>query len=118
MILLIDNYDSFSYNLYQLVGEFTEDIKVIRNDAMTIDEIKKIAPSHIILSPGPGRPENAGIIIDVVKNLGGTIPILGAPDKVPAGSTASIADSASKSARISPRTTEPMCITCENLSMM
>ncbi len=77
MILLIDNYDSFSYNLYQLVGEFTEDIKVIRNDAMTVDEIKKLSPSHIILSPGPGRPENAGIIIDVVKNFGGTIPILG-----------------------------------------
>ena len=77
MILLIDNYDSFSYNLYQLVGEFTEDIKVIRNDVMTIDEIKKLSSSHIILSPGPGRPENAGIIIDVVKNLGDTIPILG-----------------------------------------
>ncbi len=75
MILLIDNYDSFSYNLYQLVGEFTEDIKVIRNDAMTVDEIKKLSPSHIILSPGPGRPENAGIIIDVVKNI--RVPILG-----------------------------------------
>lgn len=77
MILLIDNYDSFSYNLYQLIGEISADIKVIRNDAMTIDEIKKLSPSHIILSPGPGRPENAGIIIDVVKNLGVTIPILG-----------------------------------------
>ncbi len=75
MILLIDNYDSFSYNLYQLVGEFTADIKVIRNDAMTVEEIKKIEPSHIILSPGPGRPENAGIIIDVVKNI--RVPILG-----------------------------------------
>ena len=75
MVLLIDNYDSFSYNLYQLVGEFTEDIKVIRNDALTVDEIKKLSPSHIILSPGPGRPENAGIIIDVVKNV--RVPILG-----------------------------------------
>ena len=75
MVLLIDNYDSFSYNLYQLVGEFTEDIKVIRNDALTVDEIKKLSPSHIILSPGPGRPENAGIIIDVVKNI--QVPIFG-----------------------------------------
>lgn len=77
MILLIDNYDSFAYNLYQLIGEISADIKVVRNDAMTVDEIKNLSPSHIILSPGPGRPENAGIIIDVVKNLGGTIPTLG-----------------------------------------
>ena len=75
MILLIDNYDSFSYNLYQLVGEISADIKVIRNDALTLDEIKKLSPSHIIISPGPGRPENAGIIIDVVKNI--RVPILG-----------------------------------------
>ena len=75
MILLIDNYDSFSYNLYQLVGEISADIKVIRNDALTLDEIKKLSPSHIIISPGPGRPENAGIIIDVVKNI--DAPILG-----------------------------------------
>lgn len=75
MILLIDNYDSFSYNLYQFVGEISADIKVIRNDALTLDEIKKLSPSHIIISPGPGRPENAGIIIDVVKNI--DAPILG-----------------------------------------
>ena len=75
MILLIDNYDSFSYNLYQLVGEISADIKVIRNDALTLDEIKKLSPSHIIISPGPGRPENAGIIIDAVKNI--RVPILG-----------------------------------------
>ena len=75
MILLIDNYDSFSYNLYQLLGEISADIKVIRNDALTLDEIKKLSPSHIIISPGPGRPENAGIIIDVVKNI--DVPILG-----------------------------------------
>ena len=75
MILLIDNYDSFSYNLYQLLGEISADIKVIRNDALTLDEIKKLSPSHIIISPGPGRPENAGIIIDVVKNI--DAPILG-----------------------------------------
>ncbi|MCD8037212.1 MAG: aminodeoxychorismate/anthranilate synthase component II [Clostridiales bacterium] len=77
MILLIDNYDSFSYNLYQLVGELEPDIKVIRNDEMTVEEIRALNPSRIILSPGPGRPENAGVIIDVVKNLGKDIPILG-----------------------------------------
>lgn len=77
MILLIDNYDSFSYNLYQLVGEIDPDIKVIRNDEMTVDEIKELNPSRIILSPGPGRPENAGVIIEVVKRLGKEIPILG-----------------------------------------
>lgn len=75
MVLLIDNYDSFSYNLYQFVGEISADIKVVRNDALTLDEIKKLSPSHIIISPGPGRPENAGIIIDVVKNI--QVPILG-----------------------------------------
>ena len=75
MVLLIDNYDSFSYNLYQLVGEISPNIKVVRNDALTVDEIKKLSPRHIILSPGPGRPENAGVIIDVVKNI--DVPILG-----------------------------------------
>ena len=77
MILLIDNYDSFSYNLYQMIGELSEDIRVIRNDALTVAEIAALKPSHIILSPGPGRPEDAGVIIDVVKELGGKIPILG-----------------------------------------
>lgn len=77
MVLLIDNYDSFSYNLYQLVGEITPDIKVARNDELTINEIKELSPERIILSPGPGRPEDAGIIIDVVKELGDSIPILG-----------------------------------------
>ena len=77
MLLLIDNYDSFSYNLYQMLGELTPDIKVIRNDAMTVDEVAALNPSHIILSPGPGRPEDAGIIIETVKKLGGKIPILG-----------------------------------------
>ena len=76
MILLIDNYDSFSYNLFQLVGEIDPDIKVIRNDEMTVEEIVELKPSRIILSPGPGRPENAGVIIDVVKNVH-DIPILG-----------------------------------------
>ncbi|MDO5308061.1 MAG: aminodeoxychorismate/anthranilate synthase component II [Planctomycetia bacterium] len=77
MILLIDNYDSFSYNLFQMVGELFPDILVIRNDAKTVAEIKELDPSHIILSPGPGRPEDAGVTIDVVKELGGQIPILG-----------------------------------------
>ncbi|MBD5394633.1 MAG: aminodeoxychorismate/anthranilate synthase component II [Lachnospiraceae bacterium] len=77
MILLIDNYDSFSYNLYQLVGSIDPDIKVIRNDAAAIEEIEQMNPKAIILSPGPGRPEDAGICIDVVKELGGKIPILG-----------------------------------------
>lgn len=77
MILLIDNYDSFSYNLYQLVGSIEPDIKVIRNDAMTVDEICEMSPDAIILSPGPGRPEDAGVCIDVVRRLGPKIPILG-----------------------------------------
>ncbi|MDD6194599.1 MAG: aminodeoxychorismate/anthranilate synthase component II [Lachnospiraceae bacterium] len=77
MILLIDNYDSFSYNLFQMIGEISPDIKVIRNDEMTVDEIRQLHPERIILSPGPGRPEDAGVIIDVVKALGGEIPILG-----------------------------------------
>lgn len=77
MILLIDNYDSFSYNLYQMIGEIEPDIKVIRNDELSVEEIAKLAPDRIILSPGPGRPEDAGVIIEVVKMLGDRIPILG-----------------------------------------
>lgn len=77
MILLIDNYDSFSYNLYQLIGEIDPDIKVIRNDEMTVEEIRKLQPRRIILSPGPGRPEAAGIITEAAKTLGRDIPVLG-----------------------------------------
>ena len=77
MILLIDNYDSFSYNLYQLIGSINPDIRVIRNDAMTVSEIRALAPAAIILSPGPGHPEDAGICMDVVKELGSEIPLLG-----------------------------------------
>lgn len=77
MVLLIDNYDSFSYNLYQLIGTITPDIKVIRNDEMTPEEIEELNPSHIILSPGPGKPEDAGICEDVVRKIGGKIPIMG-----------------------------------------
>lgn len=77
MILLIDNYDSFSYNLYQLVGSINPDIKVIRNDEMTTDGIRELNPERIIISPGPGRPENAGIIVEVAKTLSKEIPTLG-----------------------------------------
>lgn len=77
MILLIDNYDSFSYNLYQLVGEIDPGIRVIRNDELTTEQIGTMQPDRIILSPGPGRPEDAGVTMEVVKVLGGQIPILG-----------------------------------------
>ena len=77
MILLIDNYDSFSYNLYQYIGEIEPDIRVIRNDEMTVEEISRLKPDRMILSPGPGRPENAGVIIAAVQRLGTKIPILG-----------------------------------------
>lgn len=77
MLLLIDSYDSFSYNLYQLVGEFEEDIRVIRNDEMTVEEIKSLRPGRILLSPGPGRPEDAGILLEAVRTLGKEIPMLG-----------------------------------------
>ena len=69
MILLIDNYDSFTYNLVQFCGSVNPDIKVVRNDEITVDEIKKLAPSHIILSPGPGYPKDAGICEEVIKKL-------------------------------------------------
>ena len=77
MILLIDNYDSFSYNLYQMIGAIEPDIKVIRNDEMTVGEIEKLDPDRIILSPGPGRPEDAGIIIEAAKTVCRKIPTLG-----------------------------------------
>lgn len=77
MILLIDNYDSFSYNLYQLIGSIRDDIKVIRNDEMTVNEIEKLNPELIFLSPGPGKPSEAGICIETVKYFAGKIPILG-----------------------------------------
>ena len=77
MILIIDNYDSFSYNLYQMIGETGTDLKVIRNDEMTVEEIRQLMPECIILSPGPGRPEDAGVLIDVIKTMGKRAPILG-----------------------------------------
>ena len=77
MTLLIDNYDSFSYNLYQLVGELNPDIRVIRNDEMTLEEIRALKPDRIILSPGPGRPEDAGVTLAAARELGRDIPLLG-----------------------------------------
>ena len=77
MILLIDNYDSFSYNLVQLIGTINPDIKVIRNDEMSVEEIEKLNPSHIIISPGPGRPCDAGNIEEVISHFAGKVPLLG-----------------------------------------
>lgn len=77
MIALIDNYDSFSYNLYQLIGELNPAIRVIRNDAMSVDEVAALQPEALILSPGPGRPADAGICEEAVRRLSGTIPLLG-----------------------------------------
>ncbi len=77
MILLVDNYDSFSYNLVQLAGSINPDIKVIRNDEMTVDEIRKLDPSHIILSPGPCYPKDAGICEELALKMRGELPILG-----------------------------------------
>jgi len=77
MVLLIDNYDSFSYNLYQIIGAIEPDIKVIRNDEISIDEIKLLAPNRLVISPGPGKPSDAGICIEAVKRLYSSIPILG-----------------------------------------
>lgn len=77
MILLIDNYDSFSFNLYQMLGSIEPDIRVIRNDEMTVEEIEALAPEKIIISPGPGRPADAGVCEEVVRALRTKIPILG-----------------------------------------
>lgn len=77
MILLIDNYDSFSYNLYQLIGSINPDIKVIRNDEKTVYEIEALSPEAIILSPGPGRPADAGVCVEAVRYFAGKIPVLG-----------------------------------------
>lgn len=77
MILLIDNYDSFSYNLYQLIGSIQPDIKVIRNDELNIKQIRCLDPSHIILSPGPGYPKDAGICEEVIREMKNQVPILG-----------------------------------------
>jgi anthranilate synthase component 2 len=77
MILLIDNYDSFSYNLYQLIGDIEPDVLVVRNDELRICDIEKLNPDQIIISPGPGRPIDAGICEDVIAHFAGKVPILG-----------------------------------------
>lgn len=77
MMILIDNYDSFSYNLYQAAGAVTEDMLVIRNDEMTVEEIRALKPTHIMISPGPGHPKEAGICEQLVMEMKGEVPILG-----------------------------------------
>ena len=77
MILLIDNYDSFTYNLYQYIGELGHTPLVARNDSLSVDEIEELNPKAIVLSPGPGRPENAGICIELIQRYCKSIPILG-----------------------------------------
>ena len=77
MVLLIDNYDSFSFNLYQLVGSIDPDIKVIRSDELTVEEIRSLKPDYVILSPGPGRPADAGVYEDLLRECKGEFPILG-----------------------------------------
>jgi anthranilate synthase/aminodeoxychorismate synthase-like glutamine amidotransferase len=77
MLLMIDNYDSFTYNLVQYFGELGQEMEVFRNDAITVDAVSALKPSHIVISPGPGRPEDAGITIDLIKRFAGKIPILG-----------------------------------------
>ena len=77
MILIIDNYDSFTYNLVQYLGELGADLKVYRNDKISIEQIKKLNPEKIVISPGPGRPEDAGISVLLIKELAGKIPVLG-----------------------------------------
>lgn len=77
MLLLIDNYDSFTYNLYQFIGHYETDIKVVRNDKITIEEIEAMDPDHIVLSPGPKTPREAGICIDVIQHFYKKKPILG-----------------------------------------
>jgi anthranilate synthase component 2 len=77
MVLVIDNYDSFTYNLVQYLGELGADVRVMRNDAVTVEVIRAARPDHIVISPGPGRPENAGVTMDVIREMGRETPILG-----------------------------------------
>ena len=77
MVLVIDNYDSFTYNLVQYIGELGESIEVKRNDAIAVEEVARLEPERIVLSPGPGRPEQAGVSVELVRELGSRIPILG-----------------------------------------
>jgi anthranilate synthase/aminodeoxychorismate synthase-like glutamine amidotransferase len=77
MLLVIDNYDSFTYNLVQYLGELGEDVRVVRNDEVTVEEIQRMSPARIVISPGPCTPNEAGVSLDVVAGLAGKIPILG-----------------------------------------
>jgi anthranilate synthase/aminodeoxychorismate synthase-like glutamine amidotransferase len=77
MILVIDNYDSFTYNLVQFLGEMGAELCVIRNDQMTLDDVRALNPSHIVISPGPGTPDDGGVSLDVLREMGETTPILG-----------------------------------------
>ena len=77
MLLMIDNYDSFTFNLVQYLGELGEDVRVVRNDALTVEDIRQLAPESIVISPGPGTPDEAGVTLETIAKLGGTIPILG-----------------------------------------
>lgn len=77
MVILIDNYDSFSYNVYQLIAGIRPDVRVYRNDALTVKEIANLAPEAVFISPGPGRPEDTGVCFDVIRNLGSRVPIFG-----------------------------------------
>jgi anthranilate synthase/aminodeoxychorismate synthase-like glutamine amidotransferase len=77
MVLVLDNYDSFTYNLVQYLGELGAEVNVVRNDAVTIDTITRTAPQRIVISPGPGRPEDAGVTMELIRQLGGEVPILG-----------------------------------------
>lgn len=77
MILMIDNYDSFTYNLVQYLGELGEELKVYRNDKITLEEIEQLKPDHIVISPGPCSPKEAGISVDVIRHFAGRVPILG-----------------------------------------
>ena len=77
MILVIDNYDSFTYNLVQLMGELGADLCVVRNDQVTLDQIKAMQPSHIVISPGPGDPDDGGVSLETIRELGPTTPVLG-----------------------------------------
>ena len=77
MILMIDNYDSFTYNLVQYFGELNAEMKVFRNDALTVSQVEHMKPEKIVISPGPGRPEDAGISVEIIQKLAGEIPILG-----------------------------------------
>ena len=77
MILVIDNYDSFTYNLVQQLGEFGAELCVVRNDQISVDEVKSLQPSHIVISPGPGNPDDGGVSLDVIREMGATTPLMG-----------------------------------------